>query len=228
MVKQAVITGVSSGIGKAIAQILLANGWSVIGLSRTAPNITDSGLLFHSIDLTDSEALKQYLTRIASVDAIIHAAGAMIAGDIGGLDEHKSLPLWQLNVHAAEVLVNTLVHKMTRGGRIILIGSRTSRGVISRSQYTATKAALVAMARSWAAELIPRGITVNIIAPRATDTPMLKDPARKNTKPKCPPIGRYILPEEVANYANYLLSPWADAITGQELVICGGASLSST
>ena len=84
---------------------------------------------------------------------------------------------------------------------------------------------MVGMARSWAAELAPRGITVNVVAPAATDTPMLSDPARNGVKPKLPPIGRYVKPEEVAATVAFLLRPDAGAITGQQIIICGGASL---
>ncbi|WP_334538530.1 SDR family oxidoreductase [Bradyrhizobium sp. AZCC 2230] len=76
-------------------------------------------------------------------------------------------------------------------------------------------------------ELAPRGITVNVVAPAATETPMLKDPTRANVAPKLPPIGRFIQPEEVAAAVAFLLSGEAAAITGQQLVICGGSSLRS-
>ncbi|MDR8352112.1 SDR family oxidoreductase, partial [Acinetobacter baumannii] len=76
----------------------------------------------------------------------------------------------------AQTLVNHFAPAMAPGGRVVLLGSRTSRGAAGRSQYTATKAALVALARSWAAELAPAGVTVNVVAPGATDTPMLHQP----------------------------------------------------
>jgi NAD(P)-dependent dehydrogenase (short-subunit alcohol dehydrogenase family) len=81
------------------------------------------------------------------------------------------------------------------------------------------------MARSWAIELAPRGITANVISPAATETAMLADPARAGVAPRLPPIGRFIWPEEVAGVAAFLLSDDAAAITGQNIVICGGASL---
>jgi NAD(P)-dependent dehydrogenase (short-subunit alcohol dehydrogenase family) len=114
---------------------------------------------------------------------------------------------------------------MPDGGRIVLIGSRTASGAAGRSQYAASKAALLAMARSWALELAPRGITANVVAPAATDTPMLHDPARSALPPRLPPIGRFIRPEEVAATTAFLLGPEAGAITGQQIVICGGSSL---
>jgi NAD(P)-dependent dehydrogenase (short-subunit alcohol dehydrogenase family) len=108
----------------------------------------------------------------------------------------------------------------------VLLGSRTSGGAAGRSQYVATKSAMIGMVRSWAAELAPRGITANIVAPGATETPMLQQPGRASSPPRLPPIGRYIQPQEVAGLVDFLLSPAAAAITGQQLVMCGGASLS--
>ena len=125
----------------------------------------------------------------------------------------------------AEILANELVPQLTKGGRIVLLGSRTSTGAAGRSQYVSTKSAMKGMVRSWAAELAPRGITANIVAPGATNTPMLNMPGRESSPPKLPPIGRYIQPQEVAALIGFLLSPAADAMTGQELVLCGGASL---
>jgi len=112
-------------------------------------------------------------------------------------------------------------------GRVVFVGSRVSRGMAGRGQYAATKAALVALARSWAAECASRGVTVNVVAPAATETAMLDDPGRAASAPRLPPIGRLIQPAEIAALVAYLLSPAAAAITGQEIAICGGASLDS-
>jgi NAD(P)-dependent dehydrogenase (short-subunit alcohol dehydrogenase family) len=94
-----------------------------------------------------------------------------------------------------------------------------------RSQYVATKSALIGMARSWAMELAPRGVTVNVVSPSATATPMLLDPGRSGVPPRLPPIGRFVQPEEVAAVTAFLLSEEAAAITGRQIVICGGSSL---
>jgi NAD(P)-dependent dehydrogenase (short-subunit alcohol dehydrogenase family) len=84
---------------------------------------------------------------------------------------------------------------------------------------------MVGLARSWAIELAPRGVTVNVVAPGATDTPMLRDPQRARLQPKLPPIGRFVKPEEVAALTAFLLSDAAASITGQRIFVCGGASL---
>jgi NAD(P)-dependent dehydrogenase (short-subunit alcohol dehydrogenase family) len=149
----------------------------------------------------------------------------MRAGLLGALDAEAGRVLWRLHVEAASLLADALVPGMPDGGRIVLVGSRTAAGAAGRSQYAASKAALVAMARSWALELAPRGITANVVAPAATETPMLLDPARSASPPRLPPIGRYIRPEEVAATTAFLLGPEAGAITGQQIVICGGSSL---
>ncbi|MDW6094338.1 SDR family oxidoreductase [Vibrio rhizosphaerae] len=223
--KHALVTGASSGIGLAIATTLLEDHWQVTGVSRSQPAINHPDFTSIQADLMDSTQLIHHLQAVTAVDAFIHAAGKMTASPLGRLDLQESQTLWHLHVHVAELLANTLVTQMKTGGRIVLIGSRTSRGVAGRSQYVATKSAMIGMVRSWAAELAPRGITANIIAPGATETPMLKDPERQQSPPKLPPIGRYIQPQEIAEYVKFIVSPQADAITGQELVICGGASL---
>jgi NAD(P)-dependent dehydrogenase (short-subunit alcohol dehydrogenase family) len=149
----------------------------------------------------------------------------MRGGVVGSLDAEAGRTLWRLHVEAASLLADLLVPRMPDGGRIVLIGSRTAAGSAGRSQYAATKAAMVGLARSWAAELLPRKITVNVVAPGATRTPMLIDPSRGGEAPRTPPLGRFIEPSEVAAAVAFLLSPHAAMITGQQLVICGGASL---
>jgi 3-oxoacyl-[acyl-carrier protein] reductase len=220
----AVVTGVSSGIGAAIAARLLRDGWSVTGLSRTNPGQHAPGFSHRAVDLLDPSQLPAALEGLRTT-ALVHAAGLMRAGSLGALDAEAGRTLWRLHVEAASLLADRLVPDMPDGGRIVLIGSRTASGAAGRSQYAASKAALVAMTRSWALELAPRGITANVVAPAATETPMLRDPARSDTPPRLPPIGRFVRPEEVAATTAFLLGPEAGAITGQQIVICGGSSL---
>jgi NAD(P)-dependent dehydrogenase (short-subunit alcohol dehydrogenase family) len=223
--RRALVTGISSGIGAAIGARLLADGWHVIGLSRTPPATAHERLDFVAADLSDAEAFGQTIAGIAPVDAVIHAAGILRVGPIGAEDLANGRAMWRLHVEAATQLVERFAPDLPEGGRIVLIGSRTAAGSAGRAQYAATKAALVGMARSWAIELAPRQITVNVVAPGATETPMLQDPARAAVKPKMPPMGRLIQPDEIAGMVAFLISDAARSLTGQQIVVCGGASL---
>lgn len=220
----ALVTGVSSGIGAAIAARLLDAGWTVTGLSRTRPT-ERPGLTWIRTDLTQLDAAGGTLDGVPPLDALVHAAGLQRSAPLGHLSAADGTLMWQVHVQAACVLVDALAGRMRDEGRIVLVGSRTMTGVPGKSQYAATKAALPALARSWAAELAPRRITVNVVAPGPTDTPMLRDPGRARTPPVTPPLGRLVEPAEIAGLTVFLLGPDGGSVTGQTWVVCGGASL---
>ena len=227
---RALVTGSSSGIGAAVAQGLLAGGWQVDGLDLQPATLTHPGFTPHTVDLCDAQATDTLLQRLLDagpVDALVHAAGVMRAAPLGQLLEGDPDQPWRLHVQAATRLADAVLPAMAArgGGRVVLVGSRVWRGHAGRSQYAASKAALVSLARSWAAEVVAQGVTVNVVSPAATDTPMLADPARATSAPRLPPMGRLIQPQEVASLVAYLLRPEAAAITGQDIAICGGASL---
>lgn len=201
-----VVTGASSGIGYAIARHLLDAGHAVIGVSRGAPDLHGARFTHEAADLGDTALIAPLAARIGAVDGFVHAAGFMQTARLGELDAQSGEAMWRLHVAAAAALADSLVPAMRAGGRIVLIGSRVSGGAAGRSQYASVKAAMV-------------GITA------ATETPMLRDPQRTSSAPVLPPIGRYVRAEEVASLVAYLLGPQAGAITGQQIMICGGSSL---
>jgi NAD(P)-dependent dehydrogenase (short-subunit alcohol dehydrogenase family) len=224
MAKVAVVTGASSGIGAAAVRRLLSDGWNVTGLCRRAPKLHHHQFNWAPADLADLEQLENRLSELGEVDAIVHAAGFQRAAPLGALKVEDGMDMWRVHVGAAEVIVNTLSDRIRDGGRIVLVGSRTMVGSAGKSQYAAMKSALVGMARSWAMELVERAITVNVVAPGPTDTPMLNDPARQHIPPKPPPMG-FVDPDEVAGLIAFLVGPHGRSITGQAVVQCGGASL---
>ena len=227
----ALVTGTSAGIGQAIAQRLLDAGWRVTGWDRAPASIDHPRFSAQAVDLGDTAALEQALAGLtgsdAAPDAFVHAAGWMRTAPLDTLALADGEAMWRLHVQAATQITQALVPAMRarQRGRVVFIGSRVAQGMAGRSQYAAVKAALIASARSWAAELAPAGVTVNVVSPAATRTAMLADPGRAASAPQLPPIGRYIEPAEVAALVAFLLSDEAAAITGQDLAICGGASL---
>ncbi|SOC07677.1 NAD(P)-dependent dehydrogenase (short-subunit alcohol dehydrogenase family) [Rhodobacter sp. JA431] len=219
------LTGVSSGIGEAAAKYLLSQGWEVVGLSRRAPAISDPALHWVEVDLVSEDAVDAALDQVGPVDAIVHAAGILRPGTLETLERADGWAMWRLHVDVATQIVARMAPQLPQGGRIVLIGSRTAAGSPGRSQYAASKAALLAMARSWAKELIGAQICVNVVAPGATDTPMLNAPERAGLAPNLPPMGNFVDPSEVAATIGFLLSPGMKSLTGQQIMICAGASL---
>ncbi len=226
-VAHALVTGTSSGIGMAIATSLLDAGWRVSGLDVAPARLRHAAFAAVTVDLCDGVATEAAARAAGPVDALVHAAGVLRVGRLGALVPADGQLMWQLHVAALSRLADVLVPAMAQAGhgRVVIVGSRVARGMAGRSQYAASKAALVALARSWAAEVVSQGVTVNVVSPAATQTAMLDDPARQAASPRLPPLGRLIQPEEIASLVGYLLSPAAAAITGQDIQICGGASL---
>jgi len=227
----ALVTGSASGIGLCTARRLLANGWNVHGIDRQpAPDGLGPGYAHELVDLGDLAALDALAARAAAreraIDALVHAAGVMRADDDEATRADGGHRLWQVHALAAHRLIEALAPRLPDAtGRVVLVSSRAAQGRAGRALYAGSKAAVEAIARSWAAKLVARGITVNVVAPGATDTPMLRDPARA-TAPVMPlPIGRLVEPDEVVDVIALLLGHAGGAITGQSIVIDGGASL---
>jgi 3-oxoacyl-[acyl-carrier protein] reductase len=227
----ALVTGSSSGIGKAIVERLLMEGWAVVGFDKLPASIVHSSFKPLAVDLSQAEAIASCMEQLEEKQTlptvVVHAAGFMHAGPLETSQLDSSEGMWRVHVAAISQIAQKLlpVMRAAHSGRIVLIGSRVAGGIANRGQYAASKAALVSLARSWAAEVVANGVTVNVVSPAATETGMLTDLNRATVQPKLPPIGRLIQPDEIAATVSYLLSSNAAAITGQNIQICGGASL---
>lgn len=229
MARHCVITGSASGIGLALVKRLMATGWTVSGLDRQAhPREIEEVIDAHRVDLTDMDAVRHTASDLGkqTVTAFVHCAGVMRADDDPATRQDAGAALWRLHVGAADILLRQIAPALpSRDGRVVLISSRAALGRSGRGLYAASKAAMTSLARSWAMDLIGRGVTVNVVAPGATATPMLTDPGRRKAPVMTLPIGRPVQPEEVAGLIAFLLGPDAGAITGQTIFVCGGASL---
>ena len=223
----ALVTGTSSGLGCAIAQDLLAEGWMVYGLDISPAKIRHERFVSRAVDLRDASAAQEVAGSCASVGVFVHAAGLLRVARLGHLSPEDLEAMWTVHVAAASALGNHLIPRMVKQqfGRVVLIGSRVSAGIAGRSQYAATKSALNALSRSWASEVVTAGVTVNVVSPAATNTGMVKQTDRSASPPVLPPIGRLIEPQEISSLVRYLIGPNAAAITGQNIQICGGSSL---
>jgi NAD(P)-dependent dehydrogenase (short-subunit alcohol dehydrogenase family) len=230
-VPEALVTGSASGIGWCATRRLLSLGWSVLGADRQRPPADPGpGYTHDPVDLAEAAALEALAARVGTLrpppDALIHAAGIMRADDSPEVIADGGRALWQVHAFAAHRLIEALAPGMPDGrGRVVLVSSRAARGRAGRAVYAASKAALEGVARSWAAALVGRGITVNVVAPAATNTPMLADPARASAPVMPLPIGRLIEPDEVVDVIALLLGRAGGVITGQTILIDGGASL---
>ncbi len=217
------VTGASSGIGRAVAARLMSEGSRVVGFSRREPDV--EGVAWRPCDLADPESVPRAVAGLGVVRGVVHAAGFQESGSLDILDPASAQRMYAVHVTAAVALVQAVLPSLADGGRIVLVGSRTADGAAGKSLYAASKAALRALARSWASELAGRRVTVNVVEPGPTRTPMLGDPRRSATPVTIPPLGRLVEPDEVAELVAYLLGPSGAMVTGQHWRICGGASL---
>ncbi len=231
-----IVTGGSSGIGQAICEHYLAINYRVLNLARRPLVIESPNLHNFSIDLSDrhaTAALARTICASYNVDTLVHNAGLIRSAP---LDEVQLDDLDYLcNVHLATgiTLLQACLPNMKRHGygRVVLISTRAVQGMHGRTNYAATKAAMIAQARTWAIELGGFGITVNSVAPGPIQATEMFHEVFAEGDPKIDgigqglPVGRVGSPDDVARAVLFFSSEENQFITGQNLFVCGGASL---
>lgn len=234
MQRTILITGAAQGIGLAIATYLATQNYQVIGIDLHESKTKFPGTLFLA-DLSSTELTEKCLQEITQqyhIDAIVNNVALSIAKKITAVDLAEHQRLMDINLKSTIQLAKFLVPGMEKNhwGRIINIGSIRAFGGKDTTSYSASKAAMIGVTKAWALELADFGITANCVAPGAVDTELLRrdyppGSAAEQELLALLPIKRFAKSEEIAATVAFLISENASYITGQVIVIDGGATL---
>lgn len=235
--KTILVTGASSGIGRATAIECSKMGATIIALGRNKDRLQDtfnqlesSNCKQFAVDLTDEEGIKAVLNDIPKLDGIVNAAGIASTTLFQFATPDKIRSIFDVNFFAPVEFTRLLIKKklVNKGGSIVFISSIDGpiNVHVGNSTYSATKSALASIARGMAVELAAKGIRVNYLMPGQTETPLIHGESitqeQLEQDMKSYPLGRYGRPEEVAYGAIYFLSDASTFTTGTGLVIDGG------
>lgn len=229
------VSGASAGIGRAIAEALLAQGRHVVNLDYVLPDWSHPNLTSYQADLTQEAATRERAAEIAAahnVTALVNNAGATRPGTIDTATTATLDDVVGLHLRAPMLLTQAFLPTLRAcgHGRIVNMSSRAALGKADRIVYSATKAGMIGMTRTLAMELGRDGITVNAIGPGPIATELF----RKSNPEGAPQtqrimdsiaVGRMGTAQDVARAALFFLSPDNGFITGQVLYVCGGTTL---
>ncbi len=241
-----IVTGSSSGIGRACAERLLADGASVVGADRAAPpEQPDKGSAswsFSQTDVTDEASVAALVHEAAAVsgriDGVVNAAGVASGGPVHLLDAAEWNRVLAVNLTgtffvAKHVITQMLTQERIAGerGSVVTIASIEGiEGTAGGSVYSASKGGVVILTKNMAIDYARVGIRVNTICPGFIDTPMTRPgifgmPGMEQAEAEIiheHKLGRIGAPEEIASVASFLLSADASFVTGHALVVDGG------
>lgn len=228
--KTALVTGGSSGIGKAIAQIFIKEGAKVIVFGNRKP---DFDVDFYEVDIRDEEQIKKVFSKIKKLDILINNAGVYLEESYEEMKKETLDLTIDTNLKGTILMCKhalPLIKKVK--GNIINISSTI--GLVpepSSPAYCASKAGIIMFTKCLAHQYAKEGVRANAICPGPIDTPLLRnsfssEEGMKKSQ-KANPMGRWGKPEEVANVALFLASDEASFITGAEYPVDGGVSSSN-
>ncbi len=232
--QRALVTGATSGIGRAVALQLARDGAEVVVHGRdatrgaeTVEEITAAGgkASFVAADLGDAADVQRLASDVGDVDILINNAGVALFGPTGEFDVSAFDKMFASNVRAPFLLVAAIAPRMAaRGhGSIVSLSSMAGGvGLVGGAAYGATKASLEAMSRAWAAEYSASGVRVNAIAPGPVYTPSPSGAEFITALGETTPMHRASQPEEIAEVIAFLASPRASYITGATIAADGG------
>jgi len=243
--RTALVTGASSGIGYAIAEVFADAGADIIGHGRSAERLADLGRVvtakgrkFTAItgDLASSEqtaaiAAQALAAAGGTIDILVNSAGIAVTGPVVDFTVEDWVRTLAVNLTAPFILSKALLPGMMerRLGKIINISSQT--GVIAledHAAYASSKGGLNALTKSLMTEAAPHNVQVNAICPTVVLTEMGKQlwssPEKKDPFLARTPLGRFGEPVEIADLALYLASPASDLVNGAIMMIEGGYS----
>lgn len=236
----ALVTGATSGIGVAVARRLREDGYVLAGLDIAAPQGllpggrgTEDGLFsaFHLGDLTDRSGTSAALAEIfqdAPPAVLVHCAGWTPFGKFLESDAGTDGRILEVNMAGMLNVVRPVLRRMVDAGfgRVVLISSDAARiGVYGEAVYAGAKAAQIAFAKSIALEVAKTGVTVNVVCPGTTDTPLLhtmftEDQIEKRRRAN--PMKRIACADDVANAVEFFTRRHSGYVTGQVLSVNGG------
>jgi NAD(P)-dependent dehydrogenase (short-subunit alcohol dehydrogenase family) len=231
--RRVVVTGASSGIGEAVVRGFAAAGARVAGISLDGGSPVEG--IFVAGDTGDSDAVEALAARVENewggIDVWVNNAARLMVKPFVETSDEEWHGLLHANLHGYFYGCRAAARRMlaTGSGRIINVTSAARiLAVPDFGAYIAAKGAIDALTRTLALELAPHAITVNTVAPGATDTPLnataYTPEVRRNYEERIP-MGRIGTPEEVADTILFLASDAARYVTGQELVVDGGLTI---
>ena len=233
--RKVLVTGASGGIGRAIAKRLTEDGYQIINVDIVEPKSPVKGEVWIKADLLNIEQARATLESIAKagdVLRVVNNAGFIRPATLENTSTEDFRAVVGLNMQAPILVAQTLMPAMRKAkfGRIINISSRAALGKELRTAYSATKAGLLGMTRTWAMESAADGVTVNAIGPGPIATELFlsgNPPDSPKTKQimETIPVKRMGTPDDIAHAVASLIDERAGYITGQVLYVCGGMTV---